>query len=67
MPSLFQPSPATIRAFLAAQSQLPFNYAAVGATATMPPAGFTVDHGRLPLGRGDAAFAAARAALQTAS
>jgi uncharacterized protein (UPF0548 family) len=63
MLSLFQPTPAAIQNFLAAQANLPLNYAAVGATGTTPPPGFTVDRTRVQLGRGDAAFAAAKAAL----
>jgi uncharacterized protein (UPF0548 family) len=63
MPSLRKPSAATIRAFLAKQAKLNFTYSAVGATATMPPSGYVVDHTRIRLGDGPAVFAAARAAL----
>jgi uncharacterized protein (UPF0548 family) len=63
MPQLRRASPDVIRAFLEAQSQLSFSYAAVGATATTPPARYTVDHSRVLLGNGEAVFYAAIAAL----
>jgi uncharacterized protein (UPF0548 family) len=59
-----KPSPATIRDCLAAQARLDLTYAAVGATAAMPPPGYVVDHTRITLGQGEAVFRAARAALQ---
>ena len=52
MVSLRRPSTETIREFLASQSKLGFTYTAVGATASLPPAGYTVDHTRIKLGRG---------------
>jgi uncharacterized protein (UPF0548 family) len=64
MISLRKPSARAVEAFLAAQSGLAFTYAAVGATAAVPPAGYNVDHTRVELGRGERAFAAARAALE---
>lgn len=60
---LRRPSAESIRAFLATQAELDFTYAAVGATATVPPTGYVVDHTRLRLGAGKEAFMAARAAL----
>ena len=60
MLSLRKPSAESIRPFLAAQSKLPFTYAAVGATATTTPTGYVVDRTRIKLG----VFHAARAALQ---
>lgn len=60
---LRKPSPDTVRAFLATQAPLAFTYPGVGATATAPPAGYTVDHTRVKLGEGEEAFAAAKAAL----
>jgi uncharacterized protein (UPF0548 family) len=53
-----------IRKFLAAQAKLDFSYVDVGATATVPPAGYTVDHTRIKLGAGEAVFKNARAALE---
>ena len=63
MMMLRRPSDATIRDFLATQAALDFTYPAVGATASVPPAGYVVDHTRIGLGEGEAAFRAARAAL----
>jgi uncharacterized protein (UPF0548 family) len=64
MLSLRRPTDATIRAFLEGQSRLGLTYAAVGATATGPPAGYVVDHTRVRLGAGEDVFRAARAALE---
>ena len=63
MLSLRQPSAETLRAFLASQAPLRFTYPAVGATATVPPAGYEVGHIRLKLGEGEEAFERARAAV----
>jgi Domain of unknown function (DUF1990) len=59
------PSTGAIQSFLLSQSNLNFTYPAVGATATVPPAGYNVDHNRIQLGTGAPVFHAARAALQT--
>jgi uncharacterized protein (UPF0548 family) len=59
-----RPSSDMFRNFLAAQAKLDFSYVAVGATATVPPAGYTVDHTRIKLGAGVAVFKKARAALE---
>ena len=64
MLSLRRPSAAAIRGFLARQSTLGFTYAAVGCTATVPPAGFCVDHTRVLLGAGEQVFFRARTALE---
>ena len=58
---LRKPSPAAVRDFLAGQVGLEFTYPAVGATASVPPAGYVVDHTRIKLGEGEAAFRSARA------
>ena len=58
------PADAEIRAFLAAQSTLPFNYSGVGAADRTPPAGYAVDHNRVLLGAGAETYAAACAALR---
>jgi uncharacterized protein (UPF0548 family) len=63
MVSIRRPSPETLRTFLASQSKFGFTYSAVGATATVPPAGYDVDHTRIKLGEGEAVFARAKAAL----
>ena len=47
---LRRPTAETIQAFLAAQAKLDLTYAAVGATATTPPAGYVVDHTRIKVG-----------------
>jgi len=62
--SLRKPSADSIRRILAAQANLPFSYAAVGATARTAPAGFVVDRTRIKLGEGEPVFHSARAALQ---
>jgi uncharacterized protein (UPF0548 family) len=63
MVSLRRPSTETIREFLASQLKLGFTYTAVGATASLPPAGYTVDHTRIKLGDGEEVFTKAKAAL----
>lgn len=62
--SLQKPVAESIRHFLLEQAELPFSYAAVGATADEPPGGFDVDHTRIKLGEGEQVFQAGRAALQ---
>jgi uncharacterized protein (UPF0548 family) len=62
--SLRKPSAAILGRFLAEQAALEFGYAAVGGTASTPPAGFTIDRTRICLGTGEVVFDAARAALQ---
>jgi uncharacterized protein (UPF0548 family) len=64
MPSLQEPSNITITEFLSRQHDLPFSYAAIGATRSEPPPGYVVDHRRTCLGRGAATFDAACAALR---
>ena len=64
MLSLRKPSAESIRPFLEAQAKLPFSYAAVGATAETPPAGYVVDRTRIKLGEGEAVFRSAIAALR---
>jgi uncharacterized protein (UPF0548 family) len=62
--SLRKPSTAVLRRFLAAQGTLAFSYAAVGATAETPPAGYNLDHTRVKLGVGEPVFHAAIAAMR---
>lgn len=64
MLSLRKPSTDKVHRFLREQAKLGFTYAAVGATANRPPAGYVVDHTRIKLGDGDSVFHAAKAALQ---
>ena len=61
---LRKPSPAAIQEFLVAQANVNLTYAPVGATATVPPAGYVVDHTRIKLGEGKAIFQAAQSALK---
>ena len=63
MVSLRRPSTETIRGFLTVQSKLGFTYTAVGATASLPPAGYVVDHTSIKLGQGEEVFMKAKAAL----
>ncbi len=64
MISLRRPSSLAIRTFLASQSDLGYTYEAVGATASVPPNGYTIDHTRIKLGKGEEVFLKARAALR---
>jgi uncharacterized protein (UPF0548 family) len=64
MVSLRRPSIAAIRYFLASQSNHGFTYTAVGATASQPPAHYTVDHTHVMLGEGEEVFTRAKAALR---
>jgi uncharacterized protein (UPF0548 family) len=61
---LRKPSPSFIRAFLENQAKLNFTYSAVGASSVTPPPGYVVDHTRIKLGTGEAAFNAAKDALK---
>jgi uncharacterized protein (UPF0548 family) len=63
MVSFRRPSTVAIREFLTSQSKLDFTYTAVGATASLPPPGYVVDHTRIKLGDGEDVFAKAKAAL----
>ena len=64
MPRLRKPSGVTLWKFLQTHGKLDLTYPAIGATATAPPDGFTVDHTRVELGKGEAVFRAAREALE---
>jgi uncharacterized protein (UPF0548 family) len=59
-----KPSPEVVERFISAQSQLGFTYSAVGATASIPPLGYIVDHTRTQLGESEHVFEAAKAALK---
>lgn len=61
---LRRPTAEAIRDFLATQARLDLTYSAVGATASIPPPGYVVDHTRIKLGEGEATFTAAKAALE---
>jgi uncharacterized protein (UPF0548 family) len=64
MLSLFKPSPDTIRAFLASQNNRQFSYKQVGASRATAPTGYVVDHKRVRLGAGRAAFERAKNAVR---
>jgi uncharacterized protein (UPF0548 family) len=64
MISLHKPSAKAIEAFLISQSRFGFTYAAVGATATVPPSNYYADHNRIKLGDGEQVFLAAKHQLQ---
>ncbi len=59
-----KPDRQRIDAFIARQSQEPFNYAHIGRTQEPPLPGYIVDHNRALLGEGEATFSAACQALK---
>jgi uncharacterized protein (UPF0548 family) len=59
-----KPGQSAIRSFLAAQKDQPFSYAQVGASRDRAPDGYAVDHNRIQLGRGAAAFERAADAIR---
>lgn len=61
---LTRPTPHELDAALAAQRGRRFSYAEVGASRGPAPAGYTVDHNRVHLGAGPAAFARAQDAVR---
>jgi len=60
---LSEPSAETVTNFINAQRELPFSYQAVGATNGNTPASYVVDHNRVQIGTGAAAFQRAKDAL----
>src|ERR1700734_2262073 len=61
---LTKPGPEKIREFLAAQEAQQFSYEQVGASRTTAPSGYVVDHNRIQLGKGRAAFERAKNAIK---
>lgn len=59
-----KPSNEYIRQFLVTQGKCPFSYDAVGMTRSAPPVGYVEDHNRIELGRGEATWQCAVAAVQ---
>ena len=59
-----KPTEEEIRSFLATQSGHSFSYHDVGASRVAVPAGYDLDHHRIQLGRGRAAFEAATSVLR---
>lgn len=61
---LTEPSEQDVASFIVTQSKLKFSYPEVGATNATPPAGYTIDHNRIQLGHGEAAYKTAVEALK---
>ncbi len=61
---LRKPTAEKIGKYLSSQARLDLTYTAVGATASVPPAGYVVNHTRIKLGEGEKIFQAAKAALK---
>jgi len=61
--SLRKPNDAAIAEFLSRQRDSSFTYAEVGASRADPPPGYAIDHHTVRLGAGQAAFQAARDAI----
>jgi uncharacterized protein (UPF0548 family) len=61
---LTKPSPDAVQLFLATQKDRQFSYEQVGASRAAAPNGYVVDHNRVPLGLGRAAFERARNAVK---
>jgi uncharacterized protein (UPF0548 family) len=59
-----KPSDQQIRSIIAAQRDVPFSYADVGATSSTIPAGYKLDHNRIRLGAGQATYDRAVAAVR---
>jgi len=64
MLSVRKPSTEALRAFVRAQSSLPFAYDAPGSSRSTPPRGYNVDRARALLGSGDSVMERARAAVR---
>ncbi len=64
MLSLRKPTADALQRFLSRQQQRGYTYAAVGATAETPPAGYVVDRTRIKQGTGEPVFRSAIAALR---
>ena len=58
------PDDEAIRLFLTAQQQLPYSYVEIGATKTIPPQGYDIDHNRIELGTGREVFTRAKEAVR---
>jgi uncharacterized protein (UPF0548 family) len=61
---LSKPDELTIQRFIESQSSLDVNYSGIGSTSGTPPTDYIVDQTRAKLGKGEAAFQRARAALR---
>lgn len=61
----FRPSAADIRNFIESASRSDFSYKEQGATATISPSGFNIDHNRILLGSGQDVFKKSKDAIRT--
>jgi uncharacterized protein (UPF0548 family) len=61
---LRKPTDDLVRSFLIDQAKLGFTYEAVGATASVAPTGFQLDHSRFKLGNSEELFEKAKAAIR---
>ncbi|HEX6731014.1 MAG TPA: DUF1990 domain-containing protein [Pyrinomonadaceae bacterium] len=61
---LSEPSPNTILDFIDSQRDLTFSYEGVGTTNGQLPSGYTIDHNRVQLGKGESVFQHAVQALK---
>lgn len=59
-----KPGPDQVSNFIRHSAKSSFSYEQTGATNGIPPAGLTVDHNRIKLGEGTAAFERAKAAVR---
>jgi uncharacterized protein (UPF0548 family) len=62
---LFEPSDEQIEEFLARQKELPFSYKEVGASQTLIPSNYPINHHRIQLGSGAEVFARAKKAIES--
>lgn len=62
---LFKPSDREIREFISRLSQSNYSYAELGATASVAPPAYSIDHNRIPLGSGTACWERAVKAIQS--
>ena len=62
---LTAPSEERIRRFISEQKGTGFSYPEVGASATIAPTGYNIDHNRVQLGRGEVTWQRATKAIRT--
>ena len=62
--SATRPDAEAIHRFLTAQRQLPYSYGEIGATKTIPPSEYDIDHNRIQLGTGHEVFTRAKGAVR---
>lgn len=62
--TFIKPTHHEIQEFIAAQRRRAFSYSEVGASGTVPPPGYVIDHNRIQLGRGRQTFERAKTAVR---